>query len=95
MARPNSPTLAQIKQQREELLAQVDLPSQHSTGPADPDPASPPITALPTPEPLPVPSEPTPLWSARDHEYGERMQEEAAEPEGSPSRQLVRIAPTF
>jgi len=50
MTLPHPPTLAEIEQQREELLTQVDLPSRHSTGPADPDPASPPITAQPTPE---------------------------------------------
>jgi hypothetical protein len=55
ITRPNPPTLAEVEQQREELLTQVDLPSQHATSPAEPDPASPPITALPTPEPLPLP----------------------------------------
>ena len=60
ITRPNPPTLEEIGQQREELLTQVDLPSQHSTSPADPDPASPPIAALPTPEPLPLPALPQP-----------------------------------
>jgi hypothetical protein len=50
--RPSPPTLAEIEQQREELLNQADLPSPHPTSPADPDPASPPIAALSTPEPL-------------------------------------------
>ena len=58
ITRPTPPTLAEIEQQWEELLTEADLPSQHATGPADPDPASPPITALSTPEPLPPPPGP-------------------------------------
>jgi hypothetical protein len=54
------PNLAEIEQQRKDLLTQVGLPSQNSTNPADPVPASPPITALPTPEPLPAPSQQAP-----------------------------------
>jgi hypothetical protein len=50
---PSPPTLAEIEQQREDPLAQADLPSQHATSSPAPDPASLPITGLPSPEPLP------------------------------------------
>ena len=48
ITRPSPPTLAEIEQQREDLPTQGDLPSEHATAPADPDPAPPPITVLPT-----------------------------------------------
>jgi hypothetical protein len=56
--RPSPPTLAEIEQQREDLLTQADLPSGNATSPADPEPTSPPITALPAPirqQPAPAP----------------------------------------
>jgi hypothetical protein len=59
ITRPTQPTLAEIEQQWEDLLTEADLPSQHATSPADRDPASPPITALSTPEPLPPPPGPS------------------------------------
>ena len=59
LTRPTPATLAEIERQWEELHTQADLPSQHATGPADPDPASPPITALSTPKPLPPSPGPT------------------------------------
>ena len=94
--KPHPPTLAEIEQQREELLAQVDLPSQRSTSPAGPDPASPPIMALPTLIPIPESrpyryvagrGRPITLWSAIDCEYTQLTQEEAAEPEEYPEEE--------
>jgi hypothetical protein len=58
MTLPNPLTLAEIEQQSEEQLIQADLPSRRATSPVDPGPASPPVTALPTPELLPVPTQP-------------------------------------
>jgi hypothetical protein len=52
---PRLPTLADIEQRAEELLAQPTHPSRHPTSVADP--ASPPTAALPTPEPLRRPKE--------------------------------------
>jgi hypothetical protein len=57
LTRPTPATLAEIEQQWEELLTQGDLLSQHATSPADPGPASPPITA-PSLESLPPPPGP-------------------------------------
>jgi hypothetical protein len=48
------PTLAEIERRRHEPLTQAGLRSQHQTSPASPDPASPPASVLPTPEPLPA-----------------------------------------
>ena len=58
ITRPSPPTLAEIEQQRDDLLTQADLPSGHATSPADPDLASPPISAPPNPDPLPLPGPP-------------------------------------
>ncbi len=54
ITQPSPPTLDEIEQQRGNLI-QADLPSEHATSPAAPDPASPPITAPPNPIPLPLP----------------------------------------
>jgi hypothetical protein len=58
LTRPTPQVLAEIEKQMQELLTQADLPSRHATipeglSPASLDPASPPITALPTPNPAP------------------------------------------
>ena len=52
--KPKLPTLADIERRRHELLILAGLHSQHPASPAFPDPASPPTSVLPTPEPLPA-----------------------------------------
>src|SRR5271156_3658828 len=47
--RPGPPPQTEIEQQSEDLLTQADLPSQSLTSPAQPCPASPPITPSPKP----------------------------------------------
>ncbi len=78
---PRLPTLADIEQRTEDLLAQPPTPSRPATSVADP--ASPPTAALPTPEPL-RPKEPQhTLRSIFDYEDPEPAEEETAEPEES------------
>jgi hypothetical protein len=49
--RPSPPTLAEIEQQWEDLLNQVDLPSPHPASPADLDPQPPPVPQPAAPAP--------------------------------------------
>ena len=49
LTRPEPPTQAETEQQSEDLLSQVDPPPQALTSPAQPGPASPPMTPPPKP----------------------------------------------
>src|SRR3984957_15589432 len=49
--RPSPPTLAEIEQQWEDLLNQLDLPSPHPASPADLDPQPPPVPQPAAPAP--------------------------------------------
>jgi len=133
ITRPMPPTVAQIEQQREQLLAQAGLPSRdHCSYSAAPlfaacveDPVADRIRealqaaenglsrsqirglfhghvsrssidqaleelgslGLATSRFLPSGGRPTTLWSAIDHEYAQRIEEEAAEPEEYPEEE--------
>ena len=102
LTRPTPQTLAEIERQWEELHTQADLPSWHATGPAVPGPASPPITVLSTPEPLPPPpGPPRPTLKSVFEQFalyglaGEAVRTLAPHTEAQPEAILLQLLAAF
>ena len=93
------PTLAEIEQRTEELLAQPLPSSPHATSVANP--ASPPTPALPTPKPQPRPNEPQHSLRSIFDEYalyglaGEAVRTLAPHTEAQPEALLLQLLAAF
>jgi hypothetical protein len=96
---PRLPTLADIEQRTEELLAQAAHLSRQATSVADP--ASPPTAAQPTPEPLRPPKEPQHTLQSVFDEYalyglaGEAVRTLATHTEAQPEAILLQLLAAF